>query len=87
MVLIYLFSINLLAFVLMAVDKRRAICHRQRIPERVLLGTAFLGGSLGGLCGMFLMRHKTRHLRFRILLPLFFLLHCALFIVFYYAGE
>lgn len=74
----YLAGVNLLCFLLMGADKYRAQRRRWRIPERVLLGTAFLGGSLGGLLGMFLFRHKTRHPPFRYGLPLLLAGHCLL---------
>ena len=38
---------------------------------------AFFGGAAGALAGMFLFRHKTRHLSFRILLPLCLILNVA----------
>ena len=50
--LLYLFLINAVAFVLMHADKRRARKNRWRIPERTLIGTAVLGGSVGALLGM-----------------------------------
>ncbi len=65
----YLLFINLLALMLMGVDKHRAKRHRWRIPERTLLLTAVLGGSIGGIAGMLLFRHKTKHAKFYIGLP------------------
>ncbi len=73
--LVYLFLINALAFWLMHADKKKAIQHRWRIPERVLLGTALLGGSLGALLGMRLFRHKTLHPPFCVGIPLMLVLH------------
>lgn len=67
---IYLTIINALAFVLMLADKHRARKNRWRIPEAVLMGVAFLGGSLGAILGMYLVRHKTRHPLFAAGLPL-----------------
>lgn len=67
---IYLTIINALAFVLMLVDKYKAVKKRWRIPEAVLMGVAFLGGSLGAILGMYLVRHKTRHPLFAAGLPL-----------------
>ena len=78
---IYLELINLAAFVLFGIDKRRARREQWRIPEGTLILTAVLGGSIGALGGMLLFRHKTRKPRFSVGVPvilgmqvLFFLL-------------
>ena len=60
---------NLLAFALMGIDKRRARKNRWRIRESVLLGTAAIGGSIGVFAGMQAFRHKTLHKRFSIGVP------------------
>ena len=67
--ILYLILINLFGFAIMGIDKRRAIRHRWRVPERVLFGTAFCFGSIGILTGMYVFRHKTRHLSFRLGIP------------------
>ena len=75
---LYLHIINLLGLVLYALDKakskRKGSC---RIPERVLLWVARLGGGLGCWLGMMLFRHKTKHNRFMILVPLWTVLWAA----------
>ena len=60
----YLLLINAAAFMLMLADKRKAIKNRWRIPERTLILSAALGGSIGALLGMYTFRHKTKHLKF-----------------------
>ena len=77
-VLSILAAVNLFAFVLYGVDKVKAKKGAWRIPEATLLLVAFLGGSLGALLGMEVFRHKTKHAKFRILIPLFLILHIAL---------
>ena len=67
--LLYLLLINAAAFLLMLVDKRKARKNRWRIPERTLIGSALLGGSVGALLGMYTFRHKTRHLKFTLGVP------------------
>ena len=62
--LLYLLLINAAAFILMLADKVKAKKNRWRIPERTLIGSALLGGSIGALLGMYTFRHKTRHLKF-----------------------
>ena len=53
--------ISLTTLILYAADKSRARRGAWRIPERTLLLFSFFGGAIGGLCGMYLCRHKTRH--------------------------
>ena len=65
----YLLLINAAAFILMLVDKRKARKNRWRIPERTLILSAALGGSIGALLGMYTFRHKTKHLKFTLGIP------------------
>lgn len=78
--LIYLLIVNAAAFLLMLTDKRKAIKKAWRIPEATLLAVAAMGGSLGALLGMHIFRHKTRHLRFSIGLPLILAGHILLIV-------
>ena len=71
-------ALNLLAFGAMGLDKWKAKRGRWRIPERTLFLLAGLGGSLGGLAGMAVFRHKTRHWKFRLGFPALLLLQAAL---------
>ena len=77
-ILLILLSVNLLAFCMYGLDKLKAKRGAWRIPEATLLLVAALGGSLGALLGMELFRHKTKHARFRVLVPLFLVLHIVL---------
>ncbi len=67
--IIYIIAVNLVSFALMGIDKRRAVRHRWRIPERTLLLFALLFGSIGALTGMYVFHHKTKHLIFKIGIP------------------
>ena len=69
-VLLWFAAVNLLALVLMAVDKSLAGKQARRIPERVLFLSAFLGGSVGAILGMWTFHHKTRHWYFVVGMPL-----------------
>ena len=73
--IIYLIFINLLSFVLFAVDKHKAKKKAYRIRESVLLFTAFTGGALGALLSMLIFRHKTQKIKFTLLVPLFLITH------------
>ena len=69
-ILIYLFAINLITFVTMYVDKRKAKWGKWRIKESTLFTLVFLGGGIGGIAGMYLFKHKTKKTRFVIGFPL-----------------
>lgn len=73
----YLLILNLIGFLLCGVDKRAAVKHRWRIPERTLFLVSLLGGSIGFYLGMFLFHHKTRHKRFLFGIPAILLLQLA----------
>ncbi len=75
---LYLLIINLVAFCLMGADKRRAVRHRWRIPEKTLFLAAILGGSAGSIAGMRLFRHKTKHWYFKYGLPAILILQLGL---------
>lgn len=79
----YYLAVNLLAFILFAADKRRAVRHAWRIREHTLLLTALAGGGIGSLAAMFLFHHKTRKVKFILSVPLFALLHLLLATVLY----
>ena len=73
--------LNAIGFILCGLDKWKARHGFWRVPERVLFLISFLGGGLGFYIGMQLFRHKTRHLSFRILIPLAVALWAALLVV------
>lgn len=81
---IYLIFINLLAFLLMGIDKQKARRHRWRISERTLFLTALLGGSPGAILGMQLFRHKTKHASFVFGMPCIL---AAQLILLYYLAQ
>lgn len=74
----YYLLLNLIMFALMAIDKKRAIKNRWRIPEKHFFLLAALGGGIGGLCGMVSQRHKTRHLDFILVFTITAILHLIL---------
>ena len=76
--LIWVLSWTLIAFVLMGADKWKARHESRRIPEKTLFLSAILGGSLGALAGMYLFRHKTKHRSFTVGMPMILALQVAL---------
>lgn len=78
LLLLYLLIINAAGFLLMLVDKHKAKKNQWRIPESTLMLTAALGGSVGSLIGMYTVRHKTKHPKFTVGIPLILALQIIL---------
>jgi len=79
--LVYLLLINAAGFLLMLTDKYKAKKNLWRIPEATLMAVAVIGGSLGSLLGMQLVRHKTKHLKFALGIPLILAIQIVLAIL------
>ena len=80
---IILAILNLISFCLMAYDKRCAKTGKWRVPEKVLfLATACFGG-LGGVLGMQLCHHKTKHWYFKVFFPVLLVVQIALLVAAY----
>ena len=85
-IIVYPLIINLIGFALMGVDKRKAIRHTYRIPEKTLFLAALLGGSIGSILGMQLFRHKTKHWYFVIGMPAILILQIFLIFFLFHLG-
>jgi uncharacterized membrane protein YsdA (DUF1294 family) len=68
--IVYFLVVNLFTLFLMRVDKQKARKEQFRIPERTFFLLSILGGAFGTYLGMHLFRHKTKHKRFKIGIPL-----------------
>ena len=68
--LTYALLINLITYFTYAADKTKARQHKWRIPERTLILLAILGGSPAALLAMKHYHHKTRHLKFKLGIPI-----------------
>lgn len=77
LILLYLLTVNAVSFLLMLMDKQKAKKKLWRIPESTLLLSAAIGGSIGSLAGMYTFRHKTKHLKFTLGVPVILLLQIA----------
>ena len=77
-ILLLFIAVNLISFALYGLDKLKAKKGLWRIRESTLLLIAALGGSVGALLGMEVFRHKTKHWQFKVLVPVFLVLHLAL---------
>ena len=78
LILLYLLIVNAIAFLLMLIDKQKAKKKKWRIPEATLMGSAAIGGSIGALAGMYTFRHKTKHPKFTIGVPVILVLQLIL---------
>ena len=76
----YILTVNVITFILMRIDKQKAIKKQFRIPERTFFMLSFLGGAIGTYIGMKAFRHKTKHRGFTIGIPLLILWNLAAFI-------
>ncbi len=79
--IIYIIVINLIGFLMMGIDKKRAIRGAFRISEASLFLTALLGGALGCTLGMNHFRHKTKHWYFKYGMPCIFLAQILLLVL------
>lgn len=66
----YLIIINIIGFIVVFYDKRQAIKKKNRISEKNLLVISIIGGCYGFVISMYLFRHKTKKVKFRVLLPM-----------------
>ena len=78
--LVYSLLINVTAFAAYGIDKRQAKRGGRRISEATLLLLPLFGGAMGAVMGMTTFRHKTKHKKFLILVPLTFLFHTAIWL-------
>lgn len=81
MLTFYLIIVNIIAFACYGYDKHCAKTRRWRVPERTLLAAAVVGGSIGAYLGMMSFRHKTRHRKFLIAVPLMATVHILILIM------
>ncbi len=78
--IIYVIAINIIAFLAMFIDKRKAEKGKWRIKEATLLVLALVGGSIGATIGMYMFHHKTKKARFFIGIPVMIFLQILIII-------
>lgn len=81
-IIVYLVIINIVSFLIYGVDKYKAIHNKWRISENFLMGLALAGGFAGAFAGMQLFRHKTKHIKFVIGVPLITVLWFIIFFLY-----
>ncbi len=82
-VIIYLLIINVIAFLAMWIDKRKAEKGKWRISETTLLLLGVLGGSMGSMIGMYTFRHKTKKKRFTIGMPAILIIEIIIYFIYF----
>lgn len=82
-IIIYLLIINVIAFLAMWLDKRKAEKGKWRISETTLLLLGVLGGSIGGMLGMYTFRHKTKKKRFTIGMPAILIIEIIIYFIYF----
>ena len=81
-IIIYLIAINVIGFLAMGIDKRKAEKGKWRIQEKTLFMITVLGGGIGTILGMYTFRHKTQKIGFTIGLPAILILEIITVIYF-----
>ena len=79
-VCLYLLIINATSLIVMCIDKEHAKENFWRISERTIFTLTILGGSLGTLLGIYLFRHKTKHISFTVGVPIILSIHILIFV-------
>lgn len=79
----YVAIVSLILCIYMYIDKERAKKKEWRISEKTLLTLGFFGGAIGGVLGMYLFRHKTKHNAFAFGFPLMAAVHIFLIVQLY----
>ncbi|NMB33229.1 MAG: DUF1294 domain-containing protein [Clostridium sp.] len=78
-----LIVINVVGFVVCGIDKYKAKRSLWRIPESTFFWLVLMGGAIGVYVGFLLFRHKTRHRRFMLGVPMIFILQVTVLIFIY----
>ena len=79
--LIYIFSLSFITLFAYFIDKVKAKVGAWRISEKVLITLSAIGGALGGLIAMYMIRHKTKHWYFTVINLLSICLHAVILIL------
>ncbi|MGO1581107.1 MAG: DUF1294 domain-containing protein [Peptoniphilaceae bacterium] len=77
-----LLLLNAISFLLYFIDKKRAIKGKSRISEKNLIISSLFLSALGSFMAMILFKHKTKKLKFKILIPLLMIIQIFLIINF-----
>jgi uncharacterized membrane protein YsdA (DUF1294 family) len=79
----YFAIISSVAAIITVFDKLSAKTHGRRVPEMALSIIAVLGGSAAMYAVMHIIRHKTRHLKFMVGIPVIMAVQAVLIVLLY----
>lgn len=79
-IIYYLFIINIIAFIIVYIDKQKAKKKQWRIKESTIILISIIGGSIGTYLSMYSFRHKTKHLKFTLGIPIIILIQLSTYI-------
>lgn len=79
-IIAYIIVVNIFTIILMRIDKQKAIKNQFRIPERTFFLLSILGGAVGTYIGMKAYRHKTKHGKFTIGIPILIIWNLVAFV-------
>jgi len=82
--LYYFLVINLYGIFVMYSDKKKSRTGKWRTPENTLFTIAIAFGALGIFTGMRLFRHKTKHNKFVIGIPVILIVQIFIFLKYIY---
>ncbi|MGP1544376.1 MAG: DUF1294 domain-containing protein [Candidatus Fimenecus sp.] len=80
--IIYIIIISTITALITSADKRKAVLKKQRISEKTLFLLAISGGAFAEYFTMLIIRHKTKHKKFMICLPIIIILQLVICILF-----
>ena len=83
-ILLYFMFINIISFLMFFFDKIFAMAKKRRISEKALLIVCLIGGSIGGIIGMYKCRHKIRKYRFKFGIPIIIIVQILLIVYYLY---
>ena len=83
-IIAYIIIINIITYIVYAYDKHQAKKHKWRVRESTLLFLALAMGSIGALAAMYTTRHKTRHKKFTVGVPLLLILNIMMLVFLVY---
>ena len=77
---------NIITFAMYGIDKSKAEKGKWRISEATLILCAFLMGGIGAFLGMSIFRHKTKHIKFMLLVPLAIVVNIGVVVALWFLG-